>query len=373
MAQLPDPVYVTKYQSLKGLAEACSREPVIAVDTESNSMFAYKEQVCLIQISTPEADYLIDTLELEDLSPLGPVFADPAVEKVFHAAEYDLICLQRDYGFEFANLFDTMVASRILGREKVGLGSILENVYGVKLDKRYQRANWGQRPLPPDLLAYARLDTHYLIPLHERLKKELETCDRWPLAEEDFIRACRVNQPELPSLEERLWRKNGVRDLSPQQIAALFELFRYREQVAQSRNRPVFKVIGDKTLMAIAEVLPEDETELSELPGMSRGQMKRHAHRLLACVRRGMGANPPKRPRHTRADDDFIDRLDSLRNWRKRTARQMEVESDVVLPRDLMHTLARQNPAGREELQQVMQEVPYRFKHYGEEILRVMR
>jgi len=147
--KLPAPVLITRQAALQRLADTLRGEKIIAVDTESNSLYAYQEQVCLIQFTARGIDYLVDPLALDDLSPLAPVFSDPAIEKVFHAAEYDLICLKRDFGYTFNNLFDTMVAARILGRELYGLGAILEEEFGVQVDKRYQRANWGQRPLPP--------------------------------------------------------------------------------------------------------------------------------------------------------------------------------------------------------------------------------
>ncbi len=150
---------ITHAAALRTLANELQRHPIIAVDTESNSLYAYRERVCLIQFSTPLADTLVDPLALDDLTPLAPIFADPKIEKVFHAAEYDLICLKRDFGFEFANLFDTLVAARILGRKHVGLGAILAAEFNVEQDKRFQRANWGARPLPPDHLFYAVQDT----------------------------------------------------------------------------------------------------------------------------------------------------------------------------------------------------------------------
>jgi len=104
-----------------------SKEPVLAIDTESNSLFAYRERVCLVQISTPTTDYLIDPLAIADLSPLAPIFDQETIQKIFHAAEYDVICLKRDYGFSFSNIFDTMIAARILGEQQVGLGSLLQN------------------------------------------------------------------------------------------------------------------------------------------------------------------------------------------------------------------------------------------------------
>ena len=142
------------------------------MDTESNSLYAYQEQVCLIQFSTRDKDYLIDTLALEDLSILGPIFHSDKILKVFHAAEYDLICLFRDYGFRFDYLFDTMVAARILGLPQIGYGPLLDQYFDIKMNKKYQRANWGKRPLNPEMLEYARQDSHYLIALQELLRAE---------------------------------------------------------------------------------------------------------------------------------------------------------------------------------------------------------
>ena len=162
---LQPPVWIATPVALHKLAGELTRQPRLAVDTESNSLYAYREQVCLIQFSTPETDYLVDPLALNDLSRLAPIFANPEIQKIFHAAEYDLITLKRDFGFTFTNLFDTMQATRILGYQQVGLDSILAEKFGVIVNKRFQKANWGQRPLPADLINYARLDTHYLLDL----------------------------------------------------------------------------------------------------------------------------------------------------------------------------------------------------------------
>ncbi len=374
--RLPDPILVTKPSALARMAEKLSQEPVIAVDTESNSLYAYQEQVCLIQFSTPEVDYLVDPLALDDLTILAPLFADPKIEKVFHAAEYDLICLKRDFGFEFKHLFDTMLAARILGREAFGLGSLLKEEFGVELDKRFQRANWGQRPLPPELLAYARLDTHYLIELSKRLREDLHRARIWPLAKEDFERMAVVNGSAERDSEDRVqtcWRVSGAFDLDPQQAAVLMELCKYRDQVAQTLNRPLFKVINDRTLLAIAQEAPSTLRELGRIPGMTRGQVDRHGRAILAAVQRGLKAKPIHPPRPIRPSDDYLERVDALRRWRKVTAENMGVKSDVVLPRDLMMAIAMRNPEQMADLAEVMGKSPWRLEHFGEEILEVLR
>jgi ribonuclease D len=368
-ASLPKPILITRPDALRRMVNRLSSEPILAVDTESNSLFAYQERVCLIQFSTPQDDFLVDPLALDDLSPMETLFADPNIEKIFHAAEYDLITLKRDYQYEFENLFDTMLAARILGWEEVGLGSILKAEFDVELNKRYQRANWGKRPIPPEMLAYARLDTHYLIPLRFRMKSELKSNGRWPLAEEDFARLRHVNGRDPQDQPEPCWRVRGAHDLNPRQAAVLLELCRYRTKVAKSINRPVFKVIGDRTLLAIAEMCPRSEGELKEISVLSPKQCQRHAAGLLRAVEDGLKAEPVYPPRTPRPNELYLLRLETLRNWRKMTAKEMQVKSDVVLPRDVMNAIAAHDPANLDELAELMELVPWRLDRFGDQIL----
>jgi ribonuclease D len=349
--------------------------PILAVDTESNSLFAYREQVCLIQFSTPETDYLVDPLSLTDLSILGPIFADPGVEKIFHAAEYDVICLKRDFGFSFAGIFDTMVAARVLGRPAVGLGSILEEEFGVSLDKRYQRANWGLRPLPPAQLSYARLDTHYLISLRALLKSDLVETGRWPLAEEDFRRLASAGNGAGHNGEnghDTLWRISGIQDLAPHQVAVLQQLNQYRDQQARASNRPPFKVLSNQALVEIAQACPTSLADFSTLSEVNDRLVDRYGRDLLRAVRAGLASPPPVRPSYPRPDDRFLMRLEDLRTWRKKAASEMGVESDVVLPRDVMHEIASAEPRDLGDLEQVMRDLPYRASMFGEQILKAI-
>jgi ribonuclease D len=342
--------------------------PTVAVDTESNSLFAYREQVCLIQFSTLDEDYLVDPLALGDISELGKVFESKKTEKIFHAAEYDLLTMQRDFDFEFCNLFDTMLAARIAGRKKVGLGTLLEEEFGVKVEKKYQRANWGKRPLPPEMQRYARLDTHFLIPLRNLLDEELKKLGRRELAQDDFVRLCQVNGTVPEPHEVDVWRINGVRTLEPQQVTILRYLAEYREASAKKYNRPLFKVIGDRTLVAIAENQPKNLDELSELPGMSSNQVRRHGKALLRAVREGEQDKPSYRKSTPPVEERVMLMIEELRDWRKKTARNLGVESDVVLPRLLLEKIAFRQPRNKAELEEVMSESPWRLKHYGDRI-----
>ena len=367
-------VLVTRPNDLRDLADRLMVQPMIAVDTESNSLFAYRERVCLVQFSTRQADYLVDPIAINDLSPLGPVFANQEVEKIFHAAEYDILCLKRDYGFEFNHLFDTMVASRILGRESFGLGDLLLSEFGIQHDKRCQRANWGQRPLPADLIDYARLDTHYLFSLRERLQSELETLQLLALADEDFNRLANLegNGRSGENKPAEWWQMRGVNELDSRQAAILQEVCSYREDMARASDRPLFKVINDRTLIDIALSAPKTLGELGQIPGMSKGQVHRHGNQLLQAVRRGLRGQPAVHRRPPRPNEAYLERLERLRRWRKETAATRVVLSDVILPKDLMETLALQAPANLNELAEVMKSVPWRLEQFGPQILEVI-
>ncbi|MFN2144480.1 MAG: ribonuclease D [Anaerolineales bacterium] len=368
-----NPVLISNQKDLQRMAGRLLKEPIVSVDTESNSLFAYREQVCLIQFSIPEEDYLVDPLALDSLSALDEVFATPKIEKIFHAAEYDLLTLRRDFSFDFSNLFDTMIAARILGRSRVGLGSLLEEEFNIHLEKKYQRANWGKRPLPPAMLNYACLDTHFLIPLRNILIEEVKKANRWPIAEEDFFRLAQVNgtPPEPHGVD--VWRVSGVYDLEPQQVAILYQLAEYREEKARQLDRPLFKVIGDRTLVAIAESAPQTLDELAEIKGMTRGQVYRHGKALLHAVWEGQRAEPIARPRNHQLDDEIVILLENMRNWRKVTARKIGVESDIVLPRDVMEKIAHAQPDNKKALAKLMADVPWRYQRYGEDIYQMIQ
>ena len=370
--KLPKPIFVDTPGKLRQAVQAMMAEPVVAVDTESNSLFAYHERVCLLQFSIPEQDFLVDPIVLDDLSPLEPLFSAPDIEKIFHAAEYDLIMLDQDFGFTFDNLFDTMAGARILGWKAVGLGSLLQTHFGIKVEKKYQRANWGKRPISPEMLTYAQLDTHYLIPLRNTIKAELERTGRWAIAEEDFRRACQVHAHQVRDGAD-CWHINGARELSPQQQAVLQEICRYRDQKARTLDRPLFKVISNGALLKIAETCPRSIRELESIQGISSRQARWLGNGMLRAVERGLRAEPPKLPRKPRPDDDFLQRVENLRQWRKRTAQTMGVESDVVLPKSLLHEIAETNPQNRGQLAEIMAPTPWRLEQYGDEILNVIQ
>jgi ribonuclease D len=287
---------VTSEDDLQAMMQALRAQSAIAVDTESNSLYAYRERVCLIQISVPGADYIADPLAGLDLSPLGEVFADPGIQKVFHAAEQDIAGLKRDFGFRFANLFDTMRAARILGWPRAGLADLLREHFGVHTDKRYQRYNWGQRPLSPDALQYAAWDTRYLLLLRDRQVRELERRGRMRQAAESFARLAQTPPARPHYGPDAFWRVRAVHSLDDRERAVLWQLYLWRDRLAQERDRPPFRIMGDEVLVRLARVRPRTLGELAALGRFPAYWLRRHGPEILEAVARGKTGRCRPRP-----------------------------------------------------------------------------
>lgn len=370
---LPAHLYVDNAQAWQQCLADLQRVDRFALDLESNGLFVYREAVCLIQISTLTADYIIDPLAGLDLAPFGVLVGDPAIEKVLHASEYDLILLERTYGWALRNLYDTMWAARILGYDRIGLANMLESLYGMTISKKHQRANWCHRPLTVDELTYAQTDTHYLLRMRDDLAARLATGGHTLEAAEIFAEAEQVNLPQVAFSEDSFWSINGVQDLTPQQRAILRELNIARDKIAQDLNRPPFKVMGNQALLDLTQQAPRNSGTLFRMKGLNNGLVRRHGDALLAAIARGQQATPPRPPRRERVPDDVMARYDKLHNWRKERAAARGVASDVILTRNVLWAIARANPQNVAQLAQIPFMGAWRLAHYGPEILAALR
>lgn len=369
------PILVQTQPQLARLAERFRHAGRIGVDTESDGFYAYFEKVCLIQFAVEGEDFLVDPLALPDLSPLREVFASPQVEKVFHAAEFDVISLKRDYGFRFANLFDTMAAARVLGWRRYGLASILAERFGVQQDKRFQRTNWAQRPLNPSQLEYARRDVHYLPALRDIQHEELARRGRLGRAQEAFERLCRLPaNPRTFDLDGYL-RLPGARDMSPERLHVLKALYQFRDEQARHLDRVPFRVIPDRALVALSEVCPCTGAALEGIPGLTPPLRKRFGSGILRTVQRALRERPAASQTMTiqPMDRRSRERYQALRQWRRQVAEAEGVEPDVILPNRVLKDLARQRPISQEELAGIAGLGDWSRGEYGEELLALLR
>ncbi len=337
-------------------------------------MYAYRERVCLIQISIPSRDFILDPLQDLPLDGLGELIADPTVEKIFHACEYDLTLLKREYGWQLNNLFDTMWAARILGHAQYGLANILGNLFQVKMNKKYQRSNWCKRPLAPAQLNYAQLDTHYLIPLRDHLADELAQQRRVAEAQAIFKQQTRITLNDNSFNPDSFWSITGAYDLTRQQQAVLKALHIFRDQEARRRDQPLFKIFGDRTLLDMVKFMPRHVQEFRQIHGMSQGQVRRYSKKLLAVMARARKAPPPPFPkRNKRPSDNVLMRYEKLHTWRKLRARKRGVESDVIVSRQALHAIAAANPRTLAEMALIEAVSDWHCQTYGDEILEVLQ
>jgi len=364
--------YIDSDEALRDLVDSLRSESLLAIDTESNNLYAYRTQVCLIQLSTRQQDYIIDPFAIDDMQPLGELLADPKIEKIFHAAEYDLICMKRDFDFDVHNLFDTMFAARLVHEEQFGLGDLLANYFEVEVDKSHQRDNWGQRPLPKDSLIYAQMDTHYLPKLRDKLREQLEALDRMEEAQEVFADVLHIDVKTQDFDPEGFWKLGVPRSLSRRQMAYLREVYLEREELAEKRDVPPFKIVGNKALVALARKPPNNLHQMRQLREFAPSQVRRFGERFLDALSRGRKAAVPERPDNHMPDPIVAERYTLLHGWRKERAIQRNLDSSLILSKQTLWEIAREMPEDLEALSKIQGMGEWRLRTYGDELLKLL-
>lgn len=385
---LPAPVLVNTNASYEKMMAHLAQSNLIALDTESDSLYSYATKVCLLQISVltdpaPDTepnwlavtDYLVDPLRL-GIDSLGRLMASDQVEVVMHAAENDILTLHREAGFTFGRIFDTQLAARILGWSGVGLAPILEREYGVISNKKMQRTNWGQRPLTAEQIAYAQVDSRYLLDLRARLIRELETAGRWAEAQEAFDFLAQSSHDDRPPTPRTVWSMKATRRVPYPRMGLLEELWLWREQEAERRDRPPFKIVGDTVLMKLLEIEPTRREQLARIPGLSDHLLRRYGDALIQTVRRGQSRPVPPLPNGNHDDPRLegvvLARFDALRRWRTTTAQARGVDPDIVFSNDILTQIALQAPTRTEDLTRIPAIGTWKAETYGPEILRIV-
>lgn len=349
----------------------------IAVDTEGASYHRFVDRVYLLQLSTRQRTAIIDPLAAGALESLGALLEDPAVEVVFHDADYDLRLIHQDYGWHARNIFDTRIAAQLAGVRAFGLAALLERYFGTRLDKKFQRADWSMRPLSQGMIDYAVHDTLHLLDLRDRLRAELEQMGRTGWAAEEFARLEGTRWDDQP--DELAWmRTKGARDLSRRELALFRELAAWRDVVAREMDRATFRVASNDALFAAARAAPRTRAELAAVKGMPRGLVERRGDEVLAAVERGLAvpdAQLPKFPRAPRWERDprFEDRVAALKRVRDAAAQRLDLDPGVLCSRDRLEAVARRNPTTMDELGEVRELRRWQIAELGEEFLAALR
>jgi ribonuclease D len=263
----------------------------VAVDTEADSLHAYPEKVCLIQVSTVSGDRLIDPLAGLNLDPLLEALSGQ--ELLMHGADYDLRLLRKHQEFVPASIFDTMLAARLLGHRQFGLSHLVEQFLGVKLEKGPQKANWALRPLSERMARYARNDTHYLKPLADRLRAQLEASGRLGWHRQSCARLIADSTRQRPADMDCVWRLKGSHLLGRPALAILRELWQWRESEALAANKPPFFILSHQALVQIAAAAA---TARPVGPFLPRHLSQRRRGGLMKAVARGVALAPEQHP-----------------------------------------------------------------------------
>ena len=363
-------LYLDKREAVERFLAEISDIKELALDTEGASFHRFLDRIYLLQLSTRDRSAIIDPLPIGSPARLGDLVQNKDIEVVFHDADYDLRLLHQDYGWHVTNIFDTRIASQLLGIKSFGLAALLEQYFDVKLDKKHQRADWSMRPLTPDMLEYAAQDTRYLLQLKDHLKTELDRRGRLHWAQEEFARLEGTRWEAEESMEGFL-RLKGARDLSRRELAVLREVANWRDVVAAELDRATFRVMGNEALFELARRTPRSVSELAAIKGMPKGMIDRAGSDIVAAVRRGIEvpeAELPKFPKGQRwnKDRDFDDKVARLKAVRDAAATRLELDPGVLCSRERLENVARSGAKSIEELAAVPDLRRWQIEEMGE-------
>jgi len=368
----PAYLLVKDRSNLGRIAAGLERETSIGVDLEADSMFHYREKVCLIQISTPLQDILVDPLSFDDLSPLSPVFADPNILKVFHGADYDIRSLYRDFDIEVNSLFDTQIAARFLGIRETGLAHLLKERLGVLVEKKYQKRDWSERPLPAAMRAYAIQDTRHLLSLSRILEKELRVKGRLFCVEEECKLLSKV-RPTPRKGNPLFLRFKGASMLDPRGLAVLESILQLRDDMARRRDLPPFKILGNEPIMAIAGRRPGTKRDLGLIKGLSARQVTMLGRSILKKIDESIKLPENELPAFPRTTQEktgakVSKKVKALREWREQRAKEMGINTSLVCTNAQIQSLALAYPKSPKDLEGIDTIRAWQRRLFGSEI-----
>lgn len=368
---------IDTFDALKNLARSIENEKIIGVDLEADSMYHFKEKVCLIQMATRRINVVIDPLLVDDLSPLKTIFKKRDALKIFHGADYDVRSLYRDFDISLNSLFDTELASRFLGYSGTGLEAVLKNKFGVTLNKKFQRKDWSRRPLPHDMISYAAEDARYLLPLAQKLTDELEKLGRlgWVQEECEYLSKVRPNTDNTAPL---FMHFKGAGRLDPRSLAVLEALLQYRRNVASKKDKPLFRIFGSRSLLELAEKKPANLQQLEETRALSTKQISMYGRGVIAAIDKAKQVEQINLPVYPRKKSPRVPlvvagRVKALRKWRDEQVDRLALDPALICTKALMSAIAQQKPRRVSDLSAIKEMKNWQKKEFGQDIVRVLK
>jgi ribonuclease D len=349
----------------------------IALDTEGASFHRFIDRIYLLQITTRDRSAVIDPLPIGAPARLGAILENPEVEVVLHDADYDIRLLHQDYGWHVNTIFDTRIAAQLLGIKSFGLAALLDQFFGVKLDKKHQRADWSLRPLTQGMLDYAAQDTRHLLDLRDELRSRLEKLGRLEWAREEFDRL-EGTKWEPDDGSQAFLRIKGARDLTRRELALLRELVPWRDSVARDLDRATFRVMGNEVLLDIARTAPRNVQQLAGIKGMPRGILDRGGAAILSAVQRGLEIAEEHLPRFPKAakwdrEDDFEERVSKLKTVRDVAATRLSLDPGVLCSRERLEAIVRKRPERLKDLEDVPGVRRWQIREMGEDFVEALK
>jgi ribonuclease D len=362
---------------LEKAAGALEKEKVIAVDLEADSMYHFKEKVCLIQLATEKTSVVVDPLQIDNFSILKPLFYNPDIQKIFHGADYDVRSLYRDFKIKINNLFDTELACRFLGIKETGLKAVLKTFFEINIEKKYQKKDWSKRPLPEEMVEYASKDVIYLLPLAKILIDKLEEIDRlsWVLEECNVLSKVR---PVLPDEDPLFLKFKGAGRLKSKSLAVLGALLQYRKSVAEKKDKPLFKIIGNDSIMKIATARPVTLRSLKGGKALSGRQISMYGNDLIQVVAGALKITErglPVYPRKTVSpiSSEVLERIKVLKSWRDSKARALDMDSGMLCNNTLITAIAVKDPEDKKSMGTIKEMKNWQKTAFGREIITVLK
>jgi ribonuclease D len=362
---------------LEKAVRTLEKTKAVAVDMEADSMYHFQVKVCLIQMATEKSTIVIDPLKVKNLSPIKPLFSNPDIKKIFHGADYDVRSLFRDFSIEINNLFDTELACRFLGIKETGLEAVIEKYLNITLDKKCQKKDWSKRPLPQEMIDYAAGDVIHLLTLAKVCEKELEKKCRlaWVLEECDALSKVR---PVLSDEEPLFLKFKGAGRLKSKSLAVLEALLQFRKGVAEKKDKPLFKIIGNDSIMKIATAKPVTIRRLKGIKALSGKQMNMYGNDLIETVARALKISESKLPVYPKKKAQALpyevpERITALKSWRASKAKALKIEPGIICNNALITSIAIQNPVDRRAIHRIKEMKNWQKNEFGQEIITLLR